>query len=170
MALTREPSCEARVDHGARLVDATSDRADDPLDDLHQVPVVAKHDRGFFELAVALDVHLVVAIHEDVRDVAILQQLLERTEAEQLVEDVGDQVLSFVQAERRRLRLILDHPVDQFADLGLGFAAADAREPFEVQLVQQPRVHLPLEVLIVGAARVAGSGSRNTPRGGVRSF
>ena len=46
MALTREPSGQARVDHRARLVDAAADRADDALDDLHQVPVVLEDDVG----------------------------------------------------------------------------------------------------------------------------
>ena len=38
-----------------------------------------------------------------------LQQRLERAEAEELVEDVADQRLALEQAERRRLRLGLEH-------------------------------------------------------------
>ena len=105
IALTREPSCRRASTIGLRLVDAAADRADDALDDLHQVPVVLEDDAGFLEHAVALDEHLVVAVDEDVRDVAVLEQRLERSEAEQLVEDVDDQVLALEEAEGRRLRL-----------------------------------------------------------------
>ena len=55
-----------------------------------------------------------------------LQQRLERAEAEQLVEDVGDQRFALEQAERRRLALALEHPDDQAPDLRLGVLALDA--------------------------------------------
>ena len=48
---------------------------------------------------------------------------LERPEAEQLVEDVDDERFALEQAERRRLRLALEHADDQAADLGLGVFA-----------------------------------------------
>ena len=51
--------------------------------------VVAEDDVGLLELAFALDVDLVGAVDQDVGDRRILQQQLERAEAEQLVEDVG---------------------------------------------------------------------------------
>ena len=63
------PVPQPRVDHRARLVDAAADGADDALDDLHQVAVVPEEDVGQFEPAVSLDVDLVEAIDEDVRDV-----------------------------------------------------------------------------------------------------
>ena len=98
MALTREPSRKPGIDHRARLVDAAADRADDALDDLHQVAVVAKEDVGQFEPAVALDVDLVETVDEDVGDVLVAQQRFERTEAEELVEDVDDQRFALGQA------------------------------------------------------------------------
>ena len=66
-ALTREPSCEAGIDHRARFVDAAADRADDALDDAQQVLVVLEAQLGLFEPAFALDVDLVAAIDQDVR-------------------------------------------------------------------------------------------------------
>ena len=51
------PVLQACVHHRARFVNAPADRADDALDDLHQVLVVAKHDVGLFELAFTLDEH-----------------------------------------------------------------------------------------------------------------
>ena len=62
---------------------------------------------------------------------------LERPEAEQLVEHVGDEVFALEQAERRGLRLGLDHRDDQVADLRLRFPAAYPRQPLEVQAIQQ---------------------------------
>ena len=70
-------------------------------------------DVGRLELAVPLDVDLVVAVDEDVRDRRIAQQSLERAEAEQLVQDVGDERLALEQAERRLVALALEHAADQ---------------------------------------------------------
>ena len=145
---------QARIDHRARLVDAPSHRADDALDDLHQVAVVLEDHRCFLEPAVPLDVDLIEPVHEDVRDVAILEQHLERAEAEELIEHVADQVLALEQAERRRVRLRLDHRVDQAADLGLGVAAADLVQSLQVEPVEQLLVDLGLELLIMRTAGV----------------
>ena len=55
--------------------------------------------------------------------VRILQQRLERSEAENLVQDVGDQRFALEQAERRRLALALEQPEDQALDFRLGVLA-----------------------------------------------
>ena len=79
------------VDHRAGLVDAPSDHADDALDDPEQVRVVLEDDLRLFEAPFALDVHLIVPVDQDVRDVRILEQRFERPEAEDLVQNVGDE-------------------------------------------------------------------------------
>ena len=56
IALTREPSGQARVDHRRAVVDAAADAADDAVDDAQQVLVVLERRRVLLELAVALDV------------------------------------------------------------------------------------------------------------------
>ena len=140
---------QAGVHHRARLVDAPADGADDALDDLHQVPIVLEDDVGFLELAFALDVDLVVAVDQNVRDRRIAQQHLERAEAEQLVEDVGDQRLALEQAQRRRRALALDHADDQAADLRLRVFAPHPRQPIEIEPVQQLLVDAALQILIV---------------------
>ena len=106
------------------------------------------------ELAFALDVHLVVAIDEDVRDRRIAQQHLERTEAKQLVEDVGDQRFALEEAQRRRRALALDHADDQAADLRFRILAAHPRQAIEIQPVQQLLVDAAFQILIVAAARI----------------
>ena len=57
---------QARVHDGLRFVDAAAHLGDDLLDDVQQVRVVLEADRGFGELAVALDEDLVVAVDQDV--------------------------------------------------------------------------------------------------------
>ena len=88
MALTREPSIEARVDHRARLVDAPADGRDDAVDDAHHVVVVLERDVGQLELAGALDVDLARAVDHDLGDALVAQQRLERAEADDLVGDL----------------------------------------------------------------------------------
>ena len=108
-------------------------------------------------LAFALDVDLIVAVDEDVGDRRVAQERLERPETEQLVDDVGDQRFALEQAERRRLRLLLEHADDQAADFGLRVLAPHARQPLEVQPVQQVLVNLGLDFLVFGVTRVHGS-------------
>ena len=81
-----------------------------------------------------------------------LQQHLERPEPEELVQDVADQGLAFEQAERRAIALALEHAADQSADFRLGVFALHAREPIQVQPVQQLLVDLPLQLLIAGVS------------------
>jgi hypothetical protein len=78
---------EPRIHHRRRLIHAASNARDDTLDDLHQMRVVFERERGQFELARFFDVDPVVAIDQDVGDVVIFEQLLERPEAENLVEN-----------------------------------------------------------------------------------
>ena len=49
MALTREPSAQARVHHRRAVVHAAADAADDAVDDAHQVRVVLERGRHAFE-------------------------------------------------------------------------------------------------------------------------
>ncbi len=107
---------------------------------------------GGLEPAVPLDVDLVVPVHEDVGDVRVAQQRLERAEAEQLVQDVDDQALALDEAERGRPRFLPDHLDDQVADLGLGLLARQSVQPLEVQAVEQLLMDAGLQFLIVAIA------------------
>ena len=156
------------VHHRARLVDAAPDRADDALDDLHQVLVVAEDRGALLDASLALDVDVVVAVDQDVRHGRILEQRLERSEAEQLVEDVDRHRLALVEAERRRLGLGLEQAQDQRPDLGLGLIARDAGQALEVEPVQQLLVDLRLDRLVVRMADIGGGG-RTARRDGRRA-
>ena len=71
---------------------------------LNEVGVVREDDVGLFQPAVALDVHLVRAVDEDVADGGIVQSAFERPQAERLVHDLVDQ--AFAVAGGQRLRLL----------------------------------------------------------------
>ena len=90
MALTREPS-------GSRASTIGLDSSMRRPTELTMRSMIcircvsSRNDRGaLLELALALDVDLVVAVDQDVRDVRVGEQRFERPEAEQLVEDVDD--------------------------------------------------------------------------------
>ena len=149
MALTREPSARRASTIGLDSSMRRPTRADDALDDLHQVTIVLEDDVGFLELAFALDVDLVETVDENVGDRRIAQQHFERTEAEQLVDDVGDQRFALEQAERHRGALALDHADDEAADLRFGVLPAHPREPVEIEPVQQLLVDPALQLLVI---------------------
>ena len=148
---------QTRVHHRARFVDAAADRADDPLDDLHQVPIVLEDDVGLFELAFALHVDLIRPVDENVRDRRVAQQRLERAEAEQLVEHVGHERLALEQAHRSGLLEPFDDDGNDPADFRFGLLALHAREPLQVQAVQQVLMDACLQMLVVLLARVRGT-------------
>ena len=115
---------EAGVGERRGLVDAAADLVDDALGDLEQMLLVAELDLGELELALALDVGLVGAVDHDVADRRVGEQLLERAEAEQLV----DQHLF----ERELLAAVE-------VDLELGQHLADDRAEFLGELVLAER-------------------------------
>jgi hypothetical protein len=79
---------QAGVDHRRGLVDAATDRGDDPVDDPHDVVVVLEDDVRQLELARALDVDLAGAVDHDLRDRLVAEERLERAEADDLVGDL----------------------------------------------------------------------------------
>ena len=91
---------EAGIHHRRRFVHATAHPRDDALDDLHQVDVVFEGQCRQFELAGFFDVDPVVAVDQDVGDVGILEQLLERPKSEDLVENFARKSFAFGKAER----------------------------------------------------------------------
>jgi hypothetical protein len=113
-----------------------------------------KRHARLFKTAVALDKDLIRPVDENVRNRGVLEQLVQRTQTEELAQDVGDQLLSLEQAQRRRLRLGVEHRRNQSADLGLGVLAANHGEPVEIQPVQQIRVNPAFDFLVLRMPRV----------------
>ena len=99
-------------------------------------------DVGSFEPAVTLDVDQIEAIDEDVRDGRVAQQRFERTEAEELVQHVGDKRFALERLSGVVSLLRFDEIEDDAADLRLRFLLAHLGQPLEIQAVQQIVVDL----------------------------
>ncbi len=145
---------QAGVDHRRGFVDPPADRRDDLLDDPEQVPLVLEAHRRRLEHAVALDEHAVVAVDQDVGDRRVLEQRLERPEAEQFVEHVVDQLLALGMVER--VVLLGQLLEDDVADFVLDLLARHGFERGQVDEVEQALVQLDLEV---GVQLVLGEGA-----------
>ena len=63
------------------------------------MPGILEGDAGQFELAVPLDVDLFVRVDQDVADGLIVEQRFQRPEPEDLVENFGDDLISFGRAK-----------------------------------------------------------------------
>ena len=153
---------QAGVDHRTRFVDAPAHRAHDPLDDAEQVLIVLEDERGWLELPLAFDVHLIVPVDQDVRYRGVAEQRLERAKAEELVEHVGHERFALRHAERSGGRLRVQEGGNEAADLGLRLLTADAVQPVEVQPVEQGAVQALLGLLIVRLAHVHGAGRHHS--------
>ena len=103
------------------------------------------------KLSFTLDEDEIVPVHENVRDRVIAQQRFERTKAEELVQDVRDERLALEKAQRGGRELRFDDDGDNSPNLGLRFLTFHAREPLEIQAVQQLLMNLRLQALIVPA-------------------
>ena len=103
IALMREPSARRASTQGCELVDPAADRGDDAVDDAQQMALVLELHRGRLEHAVLLDEDLLVAVDQDVGDRRVLEQGLERAQAQHLVEQLLDQEVELLGVERGRL-------------------------------------------------------------------
>ena len=103
-----------------------------------------------------------MAVDQDVGDRRVLEQRLERAEAEQLVEDVADQLLALGMVER--VVLLGQLLGDDVADFGLDLLARHLVERLQVDEVEQPLVKLDLELgVLVALGERAGVADRDQP-------
>ena len=98
------------------------------------------------ELSLALDVHVLRAVDENVGDRVVAEQRLDRAESGDLVDDLLDDLFALDLAERRRLGAQeLD---DGVADLlNENRLVLDRLERLEVQPLDEPAVQVDLELL-----------------------
>ena len=111
---------------------------------------------GLFDLAAAFHVDVLGTVDHDIADRVVLEQQLERAEAEGLVEHFLDQPLALAAVEQRVFGVaqVFDHQANLAAE-HVPFQFAHARQ---VELIHQLGVDPPLERLEVGAlVLVAGS-------------
>ena len=160
---------QARVDHRRRLVDAAAERRDDALDHAQHRAFAGERQRVPLQPAGALDVDLVEAVDHDLGDAVVGQQLLERPEAERLVEHLLAQQSAVEFARNLRLQVVQDLLQQQHGGLAQPFVGHAVHVlPAQVHRLEQPGVdaRAPFE-LEVQALRVARRRDRRRP-GGVR--
>ncbi len=155
---------QAGIDHRADFVHAAADLRHDAVDDLHQVSVVAEHDAGFFHLAAAFDVDVLWAVDQDIADRMVLEQHLERAEAEGFIEHFLDEPVAFAAVEEVILGIaeVLDDQAD-FAAEHVALKFADSRQ---VKLVHQLGVDASLERFEVAALVLFARAERRCGFGG----
>ena len=159
---------KASIDHRARLVDAAADHAHDPFDDAQQVSIVLKYRVGFLEPAVSFDVNLVVAVHENVRDLGIRKQRLQWTQPEDLVQHVDDERIALEQAERSPVALAIQEIADQAPDLGFSVLSFHASQPLEVEPAEELLVNATFEGLVLRIPDVSRRRERHVAVSGLR--
>src|SRR2546425_2254284 len=137
---------QARVHHGRALVDAPTHPRHDAVDDLQQVLVIAEDDRRRLEPAESLDVDLTRGVDQDVGDVRVAQERLDRPEAVDLVQDLLAEPFAVTHAEGDRL--LLDEHGDRALQLRGGLVHLDARQVGQVNAVEQLAMDAELQVLV----------------------
>ena len=96
---------QPRITHGLRLVDATPDCGDDPVDHAAQACLVLEGEIRQLDPAVALDEDLLRPVDHDLRDIRVAQRRFEWTEPDDLVEEDLDQALAVGRGDERGRRL-----------------------------------------------------------------
>ncbi len=91
---------QARVNRGRRFVHPAADGGDDLVDDTKQMTLVLEMNGGLLELAEPLHKTFLVGVDQDVGDRRILEQRLDRAEADHLVDEVFDKGLHLALIER----------------------------------------------------------------------
>ena len=139
---------QAGIDHGRRFIDAPAHAGDNALDDLHEVLVVFERQAGQFQFAGALNVNPVEAVDQNVGDCGIFEQGLERTEAENLVENFARKALAFGEAERNDF--VVDRVADEDENFFAGRVAGGAAELFQIEAIEDLAVQVCLYLLVLG--------------------
>ena len=94
---------ETGVDHRAELVDAAAERREDALDRVAQRLLVVEATAGRLDPARPLDVDAIGAVDHHLLDPRVVEQLLERPEADRVADDPRRERLAVGLAEQRRL-------------------------------------------------------------------
>ena len=150
------------VAHRRRFVDAPSDLRHDAVEDLHQVVVVAERNLRALNAPVLFEEDVLGAVDHDIGDAVFLEQRLERTEAERLVEHLFDQLFALGAVEQRVFGVA--QVLDDEADL------APQRVPFEIAQSGRGRACRPAcrgsaastrrNRSVLGVDRTSGTGRR----------
>jgi hypothetical protein len=157
---------EPGIHHRADFVHAAADLRHNAVDDLQQVGIVAEVDAGLFQAAAALHEDVLGAVDQNVADRAVLQEQLQRTEAEGLVQHLLDQPLALAAIEQRLF--LVAQVLDDEANLLAEHVARQLADAGQVELIDELAVDLPLEVLELlllrsfGGSQAGGGGWKRT--------
>ena len=136
---------QARVHHGRGVVDAPADGRDDPVDHLQQVTVVLEHHVGALQPPVALDVHLLVGVDQDIGDLGSWISGSSGPEAEDLVQHLPDHQVPLVEVERHRF--LGDEVMHDLPD-GLGdLRSVQPVQIRQIESLEQTAMDAPLDLL-----------------------
>ena len=152
---------QARIHHGIRFVHPPPHLADDPVDDAQQVGVIVKLHIGQLEPAASLHVDLAVAVHQDVADGWVLEQWLERSQAEDLVQHLVADLLLL--GGGQQVGLVFEQRENRLPDLGANAFVIDSGQGLQIDPVQQLSMEREFQVLILGLNRCAGGGIAQQP-------
>ena len=131
------------VDHRRGFVDPSAHAGRDPLDDPHQVFVIAEPHLRVLELAEPLDIHLIKAVDEDVGHGRIGHQRRQRTDAERFFQQLVGQAPPLPFVERNVFGG--QHAIDKRPHLGPEFGFAGREQSAIIQFVEQPLMQPPLD-------------------------
>ncbi|MGC2541486.1 MAG: hypothetical protein WA372_09800 [Candidatus Sulfotelmatobacter sp.] len=109
--------------------------------------VIFERQAGQFEFASALDVHPVITVDQNVGDGVVLEQRLERAEAEDLIKDFAGKALALGEAERNDF--IVDGIADENENFFAGAVTGGAAELFEVETIEDFAVQVGLYLLVL---------------------
>ena len=118
--------------------------------------IVLKRRRHLLELAGALDEYLLVCVDQNVADRLVAEQRLERSEAEDLVDDVAENRIALRDRQRHAASAIERETSTRISASTL--LALGGRELLEIQLRQQLAVHAAAHFQVLCPARTAGPG------------
>ena len=147
---------QAGVHHRRAVVHAPADAADDAVDDAHQVLVVLERRGHALDAAAALHEHVLVRVDEDVADSRVAQQRLERTEAEDVVDELAEQPFTLAEADRDVL--FAQQLAEERTDFALRPAPVGLGQRLEVQPVEQLAMNVRLQLGVL-----ARHGGRRAP-------
>ena len=155
---------QPRVNHRRGFVDPPADPRHDAVDDAHQVLIVAKAHGGLVDFAAAFDPYAAVAVDQDVGDVVVLQQRLERPEAQHVAGGGFDQAHPIGLGQQQMI--LIDQLVDDRVHLRQQRRVARVFELGDVDSLEQQILNLALERLETLLADVLGGRNRLLARVG----
>src|ERR1700722_13493063 len=107
--------------------------------------IVTKYRINLLQQTIAFNKYAVFAVHEYVGDGGIAEQWFQRTETEDLIEQIF--LNSFLLVEAERHLLVSDDLVDHGGDRLPRLAGVDARQLLKIQLGDQGPMYIRFELL-----------------------